>query len=144
MPELDGLELQRRLSAQDDMPLLLMSGASGALEAVSAFRAGALDFLIKPMDADAVLAAVAKALATSTQRQLQRARDAGLASRMIALTTRERQIARRVAQGQTNPTIAAELGIALRTVKLHRQRAMEKVGASNTTDLVRIADAGGL
>ena len=144
MPELDGLELQRRLCAQDDMPLLLMSGASGAQEAVSAFRAGALDFLIKPMDADAVLAAVAQALATSTQRQLQRAREAGLASRMIALTTRERQIARRVAQGQTNPTIATELGIALRTVKLHRQRAMEKVGASNTTDLVRIADAGGL
>lgn len=144
MPEIDGLELQRRLCEQDDTPLLLMSGASGAQEAVSAFRAGALDFLIKPMEAESLLAAVAKALATSTQRQRQRALEAALASRLTALTAREREIAQRVSQGHTNPAIAEELGIALRTVKLHRQRAMEKVGASTTADLVRIADAGGL
>ena len=144
MPELDGLELQRRLREQVETPLLLMSGTSGAQEAVSGFRAGALDFLIKPMDADFLLMAVAKALTTSTLRQRQRTLAAGLASRMTTLTVRERQIARCVAQGQTNPTIAAELGIGLRTVKLHRQHAMEKVGASTTADLVRIADAGGL
>lgn len=144
MPDLDGLQLQARLAALDDTPLLLMSGASGAPEAVNAFRAGALDFLIKPVDADVLLAAVAKALATSTERHAQRQRQSGLAARSASLTPREREIARRVAAGQTNPAIADALGIALRTVKLHRQRAMEKVGAGSTADLVRIADEGGL
>lgn len=140
MPELGGLELQSRLAELDDAPLLLMSGASGAQEAASAFRAGALDFLVKPIDADTLLAAVAKALATSTARQTRRGRQVELAARIATLTDRERDIARRVAQGQTNPVIAEQLGIALRTVKLHRQRALEKVGASGTADLVRIAD----
>jgi FixJ family two-component response regulator len=144
MPELDGLELQSRLTELVDAPLLLMSGASGAREAASAFRAGALDFLVKPIDADTLLIAVAKALATSTARQTQRGRQAELALRIATLTDRERDIARRVAQGQTNPAIAEQLGIALRTVKLHRQRALEKVGASGTADLVRIADEGNL
>ena len=144
MPELDGLELQSRLAELNDTPLLLMSGASGAQEAVRAFRGGALDFLIKPVDADVLLAAVAKALTESAARQAQRGRRSDLAERIVRLTARERDILRRVAQGQTNPKIAEELGIALRTVKLHRQRAMEKVGAGGTADLVRIADEGNL
>jgi two-component system, LuxR family, response regulator FixJ len=144
MPELDGLELQRRLAELDDTPLLLMSGNSGAHEAASAFRAGALDFLIKPIDADALLDAVAKALNLSQERQQRRIRESTLTQRIASLTERERDIARRVVAGQTNPVIAAELGIALRTVKLHRQRAMEKIGALGTADLVRIADEGGL
>lgn len=144
MPELDGLELQSRLAAFNDTPLLLMSGASGALEAVSAFRAGALDFLIKPIDADTLLNALTKALATSSERTLLRVRKFSLAERIASLTERERDIARRVADGQTNPQIATELGIALRTVKLHRQRAMEKIGANGTTELVRVADESGL
>jgi two-component system, LuxR family, response regulator FixJ len=144
MPELDGLELQSRLAALDDTPLLLMSGASGAQEAACAFRAGALDFLVKPIDADTLLNALEKAIAMSQQRQQQRVRHTELAHRMASLTPREREIARRAAAGQTNPAMANELGIALRTVKLHRQRAMEKLGASGTADLVRIADEGGL
>ncbi len=144
MPELDGLDLQSRLAALDDTPLLLMSGASGAHEAASAFRAGAMDFLIKPVDADDLLTALTKALVASTERQLRRERQRMLATRIASLTERERDIARRVAAGQTNPVIAVELGIALRTVKLHRQRAMEKIGAVGTADLVRLADAGGL
>jgi two-component system response regulator FixJ len=144
MPALNGLELQRRLTEIDDTPLLLMSGASGAYEAASAFRAGAQDFLIKPIDADTLLAALKKALATSTERQQQRLRQSELAGRIAKLTEREREIARRVALGQTNPVIAEQLGIALRTVKLHRQRAMEKVGAGGTAELVRIAGEGRL
>jgi two-component system, LuxR family, response regulator FixJ len=144
MPDLDGLELQNRLAVQGDVPLLLMSGASGAHEAASAFRAGAIDFLIKPIDADALLAAVGKALVASKERQNQGARKSDLAARIASLTGREREIARLAASGQTNPMIAEALGIALRTVKLHRQRAMEKVGAEGIADLVRIADEGGL
>lgn len=143
MPDLDGLELQRRLAELDDTPLLLMSGASGAREAAAAFRAGAVDFLVKPIETDTLLAAVAGALARSTERQLQRMKDADLAARIASLTDRERDIARRVAAGQTNQAIAEELGIALRTVKRYRQAAMEKVGAGGTADLVRIMDRAG-
>jgi two-component system, LuxR family, response regulator FixJ len=144
MPELDGLELQNRLMALADTPLLLMSGSSGMHETASAFRGGAIDFLVKPVDADMLLAAVAKALSTSTERQKLRERKFSLAERIAALTERERDIARRVAAGQTNPMIAEALGIALRTVKLHRQHAMEKIGAGGIADLVRIADEAGL
>lgn len=140
MPELGGLELQRRLTELDDTPLLLVSGASGAREVGSAFRAGVQDFLVKPVDADDLLAAIRKAMQVSFERQRQGVRKAELDARSASLTAREREIARRVTRGQTNATIAHELGIALRTVKLHRQRAMEKVGATDTPSLVRIAD----
>jgi len=87
---------------------------------------------------------VAKALIVSAQRHAQRQRKVTLAVQIATLTERERDIAHRVAAGQTNPAIAEALGIARHTVKLHRQRAMEKIGAGKTTDLVRIADEGNL
>ena len=139
MPELSGLELQSRLSQLDDTPLILMSGVSGAPEAVSAFRAGAVDFLIKPLDSDVLLAVVAKALEISVERHRERVQRASLLARIDSLTERELEIGRLVAQGQTNVAIGEALGIALRTVKLHRQRVMEKMGAASTADLVRIA-----
>jgi two-component system response regulator FixJ len=116
-----------------------MSGASGAPEAASAFRAGVVDFLIKPLDADVLLAAVDKALKLSDQRQRVRAQQDRLAARLASLTDRENEIGRLVALGMTNAAIGEMLGIALRTVKLHRQRVMEKMGAASTADLVRIA-----
>ena len=144
MPELDGLQLQSNLTELNDTPLLRMSGASGAQEAVSAFRAGALDFLIKPIGAETLLRAFNKALLTSTERHLLGTRKSALATKIATLTDREREIARRAAEGQTNPSIADELGISLRTVKLHRQRATEKLGAESIVDLARIADEGSL
>lgn len=144
MPEVDGLELQQRLVAWHDTPLLLMSGSSGAQEAARAFRAGALDFLVKPIDTDILLEAVSKALKLSTERQQTQERKAELARRVATLTERERDVARRVASGQTNPAIADELGISLRSVKRYRQNAVEKVGAAGTADLVRIADEAGI
>ncbi len=144
MPKLDGLELQRRLAELDDTPLLLMSGASGAVEAVNAFRAGALDFLIKPIETEMLLAAVAKALSTSTERQHLRERHSVLAKRITSLTRRERDVISCVARGEINRDIAEQLGIALRTVKLYRQRGMEKLGVSTVADLARLADEGGL
>lgn len=144
MPAIDGLELQRRLSGCDDTPLLLMSGASGAQEAVDAFRGGAFDFLIKPIDSDELLAAVGKALDESRQRQARSNRSAELADRVATLTTRERQVVKLVADGIINREIAAELQLQLRTVKLYRQRAMEKLGAETLADLVRIVGECGL
>lgn len=144
LPEMNGLELQRRLAELGDTPVLLMSGSSGVEEAVCAFRAGGLDFLIKPIDADQLLEAVQNALAISSQRQALQQRQSNLAARIASLTEREKEITRRVAQGQTNPVIAAELKIALRTVKLYRQRAMKKIGAETIADLIRIVYDGNM
>ncbi len=144
MPDVDGLELQRRLIERSDTPLLLMSGDSGAQEAITAFHAGALDFLIKPIEADVVMKAVVQALAVSAKRQHLDVYKSDLARRIASLTEREREVARHVVRGIVNPEIAVELGIALRTVKLHRQRALEKLGVNTVADLVRLADKGGL
>lgn len=144
MPGLSGLELQARLAALSDPPLLLMSGGSGVKEAVSGFRAGALDFLVKPIEADILLAAVARALEVSAERQRQHRRKSEIALRTASLSERELGVARRVAQGRINTEIAQDMGIALRTVKLHRQRVMEKLQAQTVADLVRIADEADL
>lgn len=144
MPHLDGLELQRRLIEWNDTPLLLMSGDSGAQEAVTAFHAGALDFLIKPIDADVLTVAVVQALAVSAKRQHLDVHTSDLARRIASLTEREREVARQVVRGIINPEIAVQLGIGLRTVKLHRQHALEKLGVNTVADLVRLADKGGL
>ncbi len=144
MPGMNGLELQAQLAALGDTPLLLMSGGSGVNEAVSGFRGGALDFLIKPIEADTLLAAVARALDVSRERQRLQQRKAEMAARKASMTERERGVARLVAQGRTNSEIAYDMGIALRTVKFHRQRVMEKLQAQTVADLVRIADEAGL
>ena len=144
MPEMDGLQFQHRMAEFNHVPLLLMSGHSGAQEAVSGFQAGAHNFLIKPFETHVLLDAVAQALAASAEHQQLDALRYGLAKRVASLTEREREVSRRVAQGRMNQHIADEFGIALRTVKLHRQRAMEKLGASTLADLVRLADLAGL
>jgi FixJ family two-component response regulator len=138
MPDLDGLEAQRRLAGLDDTPLVLMSGASGVREAVTAFRAGALDFLVKPIEAETLLEAVEKALTVSRARQATRERAQAQTRRLAALTPREHDVAVRVARGKLNRVIGEELGLALRTVKLYRQRCLEKLEARSTADLIRI------
>ncbi len=144
MPDLDGLEAQRRLALLDDTPLLLMSGASGVQEAVTAFRAGALDFLIKPIEAETLFQAVEKALQVSRERLALRVRTQALTRKLAALTPREHDVAVRVARGKLNRVIGAELGLALRTVKLYRQRCLEKLEARSTADLIRILQEEGL
>jgi FixJ family two-component response regulator len=144
MPEMDGLQFQHRMAEFNHVPLLLMSGHSGAQEAVSGLQAGAHNFLIKPFETHVLLDAVAQALAASAEHQQLDALRSDLAKRVASLTVREREVSRRVAQGSMNRHIADEFGIALRTVKLHRHRAMEKLGASTLADLVRLADLAGL
>jgi two-component system, LuxR family, response regulator FixJ len=144
MPSIDGLELQRRLIGLQDMPVLLMSGKSSANEVVEAFRAGVVDFLIKPIEADCLLAAVNKALGKHLECQSQKAKQSDLLSRINSLSDREREIIRRVASGELNREIASSLGIGLRTIKLYRHRAMEKLGVDKLVDLVRLVDQGDL
>lgn len=144
MPEQDGLDLMRRLSTIDSPPLILMSGSSGPAEVVDAFRGGAFDFLLKPIHPDALLDAVRRALDVSLVRQGSRLkREEGL-RRLSTLTPRERAVIALVAKGILNRVIAEQLGIGLRTVKLHRQHAMEKLGVDSVVDLALFAQEVGL
>lgn len=136
MPGLDGLELLAQMSARDEMPVILMSGASGIRDAVEGFRTGAVDFLVKPVETEELLGAVTKALALSAQSREQRTRGHDLAQRLASLTPREQTVAARVAQGETNVQVAEELGISLRSVKRIRQSAAAKLGAESTAELV--------
>ena len=144
MPGMDGLELQRQLLAQTATPFLLISGESGAREAAAAFRAGALDFLTKPVGLDKLLEAIERALVVSRERQRRAETLAEMGRRVAQLTPRELRVVRLVVEGQTNPEIAATMNVALRTAKLYRQRAIEKLGVSRLADLVRMADALGI
>jgi FixJ family two-component response regulator len=138
MPEVDGLELQRQLINLGAPPLVLMSGASGASEAVEGLRAGALDFLIKPFDADTLLATLQRALIISSQRQLDTTKTFDLNERISLLSKREFDIINRVLKGQINRDIAEEEAIALRTVKHYRHLAFKKLGVTKLVDLVRL------
>ncbi|MEY3880381.1 MAG: hypothetical protein RIQ94_1176 [Pseudomonadota bacterium] len=140
MPGIDGLELQRQLLEMGEPPLIMMSGESGAYEAVAGLRGGALDFLIKPFDADIALLAIERALAVSKERMSFALKNSDITIRFSGLTSREADIVKRVARGQLNREIAEELDIALRTVKLHRQRAFEKLGVTKLVELVRLID----
>lgn len=140
MPALSGLDLQQKMLSRSDMPFLLMSGVSGAHEVASAFRAGAVDFLIKPLRAETLLASIDKALDLSRRQRSEQSRQADLSNRVSTLSDREHEVVRLVAQGMTNQAIADVLRLALRTVKLHRQRGMEKLGVETTADLVRVVD----
>lgn len=147
MPDMDGLELVRRLRDDDDTPLLLMSGASGIADAITAFRLGVVDFLLKPVELEEVIDAVQRALARSAQQQARRSQSRDLRDRFATLTPRERIVAERVAQGQTNQQIADALLISLRSAKRLRQSASEKLDAHTTAELVlkvsQLPSAGG-
>jgi FixJ family two-component response regulator len=141
MPALDGLELQQQLVKKSGhIPLILMSGLSGAQEAVSAFRSGAFDFLIKPIDVSQLLAVIDRAITQSVAAKVQRAERSHAQDKLNTLSSRERQVAELVARGMTNLGISLQLEISVRTVKFHRQRVLEKLQAGGATDLVRLLD----
>lgn len=141
MPGLTGLELQRRLmELASSTPIIFMSGGSGAPEAIQALKNGASDFLLKPFEHHVLLNAVSETLNKLRCEQASRAqRDSG-AARISDLSARELQIAKLVIAGTLNRDIAQQLGIALRTVKLHRMNMMRKLKVSNIIELTRIMD----
>lgn len=142
MPRMSGLTLQQRLEEYPALPILLMSGVNRIEHVVNGFRAGAMDFLFKPIEADVLLEAVQKVLALSLS-QLQVQQQTDQAHQFVdQLSEREREILRRVALGQLNKQIADDLSLGLRTVKLYRQQAMEKLGLEKSVQLIPLADAG--
>ena len=137
MPELDGLALQQALvSAGNPVPIVFITGHGDVPTSVQAMKGGAVDFLSKPFETDALLDAVAHALDRSrkeheTLDELVRVRSA-----VSTLTPREREVLRHVVAGKRNKQIAAELGTTEKTIKVHRARVMEKMGAGSIAELV--------
>jgi len=141
LPGPSGLDLQQTLAARPDpLPIIFVSGSSDIQTSVQAMKAGAVDFLTKPVAHQTLLKAVRSALALGEQDHIARRHLSNSRARYQTLTNREQEVFRCVVAGRTNREIAAELGCALRTVKAHRARAMQKMHATSVADLVHIAN----
>jgi FixJ family two-component response regulator len=145
MPELDGLELQQRLTQSGVLlPIVFLTGHGDIPMSVRAVKAGALDFLTKPVkDADLLRAVRAALQRAAEQRELIR-ETALLHQHYSGLTPREREVMAHVVAGELNKQVADALGIGEHTVKVHRSRIMEKMGVPSLADLVRAAERLGL
>jgi FixJ family two-component response regulator len=139
LPGLDGLALQRRLVEVGSLPIVFLTGHGDIPTSVRAMKAGAQDFLTKPVAADILLGAVRAALAQDERARQGSDRDALLRQRLAGLSTREREVLQRLAAGKLNKQIAGELGIAEATVKFHRSRLMERMQAHTVAELMHFA-----
>ena len=145
MPGLDGLELQQALTARgNQLPVLFVTGRGDIGKSVRAMKHGAEDFLTKPVDEADLLRAVRQALARNRSERNERAELDELRRRLASLTPREREVLEGVVAGQLNKQVAGSLGAALKTIKVHRGRMMEKMGAKSLAELVRMADRLGV
>ncbi len=139
MPELNGLELQRRMSEFGiRLPVIVMTGHGDVPIAVEALKDGALDFLEKPFEEEHLLQAVKEAIAVSQREHDEAAAVADIATRLATLTPREREVLDHLIAGKPNKTIAYDLGSSPRTVEVHRARVMEKMAARSLPELVRM------
>jgi FixJ family two-component response regulator len=138
LPGVGGLELQRALArSADPRPIVFISGCGDIASSVAAMKAGAVDFLVKPFDAQTLLAAVRCAVEKDRLSRVVREELSTISKRVAALTPREREVLARVVDGKLNKQIAAELGTAEKTVKVHRARMMRKMGVDSLAGLVR-------
>ena len=145
MPGLDGIELQRRLThAGALVPIVFLTGTGDIPMSVRAIKAGAVDFLTKPVNDADLLRAVRAALALAASRKIEHAEQAALAERLATLTPREREVMAHVVAGQLNKQIAGDLGTSEQNIKIHRGRVMEKMGVESLADLVRAAERLGI
>ncbi|MEI2741590.1 MAG: response regulator transcription factor [Candidatus Competibacter sp.] len=139
MPGLSGLDLQKQLRAQGHrVPIIFMTGHGDVPMAIRAMKAGAFDFIEKPFQGQTLLARIREALTLDQRERRRQACRDDAAARMALLSPREREVLERVAEGQYNKVIAAELGISLSTVEIHRKRVMEKLKADSLSDLIRL------
>jgi FixJ family two-component response regulator len=142
MPGPNGLALQEALSSRpDQLPIIFLSGHADVPATVRAMKAGAIDFLTKPVERSVLLAAIHTALSRDAENRVARERLKLWRNRYEGLTQRELEIFSLVVSGKMNKEIAEELGAAERTVKAHRAHMMEKMEAGSVAELVQIADA---
>jgi FixJ family two-component response regulator len=145
MPDLNGIELQRRLGELDcQRPIVFLTGRGTIPMSVEAMKAGAIDFLTKPVSADRLLETLRIALERDQTQRLVRVERDRVEQRLADLTPRECQVLPLIIGGLLNKQIAAELGTAEKTVKVHRARIMTKMGVGSVAELVRAAMLAGL
>jgi len=141
LPGLTGIELQAALQRDGDpRPIIFLTGRGSIDMGVCAMKAGAVDFLTKPVDRERLLGAVETALARGIVAQARDEVQRGLRERLERLTAREREVFDRVVQGKLNKQVAFELGTSVRTVKAHRAQVMQKMEVDSLAELVSAAD----
>ena len=141
MPGRDGLAVQQALERRgNQMPIIFLTGQADVPMCALAMRRGAFDFLTKPVDEAVLLAAVAQALQRDAELLSAWAEREATALRLATLTAREREVLTHVIAGRLNKQIAAELGTAEKTIKVHRARGMEKMRVRSVAELVRIME----
>jgi two-component system, LuxR family, response regulator FixJ len=145
MPEIDGLEVQRTLAERGvTMPVVIMTGHGDISIAIRAMKAGAVDFLEKPFEKAAMIAAIEESFQRIANATDASARAADAEKILGVLTPRERDVLEGLANGLPNKTIAYDLGISPRTVEVHRANLMTKLDVRSLSDALRIAFAAGL
>jgi FixJ family two-component response regulator len=145
MPKLSGLELQERLAEKGiSFPIIFVTGHGTVPRSVKAFRAGAMDFLQKPFEDRELLDAVSRGIEKHRRLRREQEEMETLRARLETLTPREREVFGLVVSGMLNKQVAFDLGTAEKTIKVHRARVMEKMGAQSLADLVRFAEKLGI
>jgi len=142
LPGQSGLELQRTLAERGATPpIVFVTGHADVPTSVFAMKGGAIDFLEKPVPEKELVAALVRALELDARARLERGQLERIQARYASLTSREREVFSEIIAGRLNKQAALTLGIAERTVKLHRSRVLEKMDAGSVADLVRMAEA---
>lgn len=145
MPDMDGLEVQAALTQKNiDMPVVVLTGNGDVALAVQAMKAGAVDFLAKPIERAILLDAIDRAFARIDRAESRTVEEAGARRLIDLLTQRERDVLEGLAQGHPNKTIAYDLGISSRTVEVHRANLMSKLGVHTLSQTLRIAFSAGM
>jgi FixJ family two-component response regulator len=144
MPGLDGLELQQALTVGGSLrPVIFITGKGDIPTSVRAMKAGAIDFLTKPVSNKDLLGAIARGEEQDTKTRQIQAELASIEAKIATLTPREREVLAHVAAGKLNKQIAYDLGTVEKTIKFHRSAMTKKLGVRSVADLVRMAEKAG-